>query len=116
MGNEVLLARMVANLVGNAVHHNVAGGSVHISSGSDGMWSRLVVDNTGPVLGPERVAQLGEPFYRPGAERLYNRDGSGLGLSIAKAVAAAHGGTLALHGRSGGGLQVVVELPAGPPR
>ena len=115
-GNGVLLARMVANLVANAVHHNIAGGFVHISSGSDGKWSRLVVDNTGPLLGPERVAQLGEPFYRPGAERLYNRDGSGLGLSIAKAVAAAHGGTLVLHARSGGGLQVVVELPAGPPR
>lgn len=49
-------------------------------------------------------------------ERLYNRDGSGLGLSIAKAVAAALGGTLTLHARSAGGLQVVVELPARPPR
>ena len=116
MGNAVLLARMVANLVANAVHHNVPGGIVHISSGSDGKWSRLVVENTGPVLVPERVAQLGQPFYRPGAERLHNGDGSGLGLSIAKAVAAAHGGTLTLHARSAGGLQVVVELPARPPR
>ena len=112
MGNETLLARMVANVVDNAVRHNVAGGSVRISSGSDGRWARLVVENGGAVLDASRVAQLGEPFYRPGAERLADGNGSGLGLSIAKAVAAAHGGAMVLHARPEGGLQVVIELPA----
>jgi signal transduction histidine kinase len=112
MGNETLLARMVANVVDNAVRHNIAGGPVRITSGSDGHWARLVVENGGSVLGPERVAQLGEPFYRPGSERLADGNGSGLGLSIAKAVAAAHGGVIVLHARPEGGLQVVIELPA----
>ena len=112
MGNEILLARMVANVVDNAIRHNVAGGFVRISSGSDGRWARLVVENGGPVIAPERVAQLGEPFFRPGAERIVDGNGSGLGLSIAKAVAASHGGALVLHARPEGGLQVVIELPA----
>lgn len=112
MGNEVLLSCMVANVVADAVHHNVPGGLVRISCTSDGEWTRLAVENSGPVMTPERVAQLGEPFYRPGGERLANGDGSGLGLSIAKAVADAHGGAVALHARSEGGLQVVIELPA----
>lgn len=111
MGNEILLSRMVANVVGNAVHHNVPGGLVRISSGSDGKWARLVVENTGPVLEQERLAQLGEPFYRPGAERMANGNGSGLGISIAKAVATAHGGNLVLNARPGGGLRAVIELP-----
>jgi signal transduction histidine kinase len=94
MGNGILLARMVVSVVDNAVHHNVAGGVVRISSGSDGRWARLVVENDGPVVGAERVAQLGEPFFRPGAERIVGGKGLGLGLSIAKAVAAAHGGAV----------------------
>lgn len=93
------------------VHHNVPGGLVRISSGSDGKWARLVVENTGPVLEQERLAQLGEPFYRPGTERMANGNGSGLGISIAKAVATAHGGNLVLNARPGGGLRAVIELP-----
>ena len=76
----------------------------------------LVVDSTGPVIDEQKAQQLGEPFYRLGTERVANGDGSGLGLSIVRAIATAHGGSLQLHARPEGGLRVVVELPAVPVR
>ena len=109
MGNETLLARMVANVVDNAVKHNVAGGLVRASSSLNNGTARLVVENGGAVLDEARVAQLGEPFQR--LERVSNGNGAGLGLSIARAVAVAHGGELKLHARAEGGLRVVIELP-----
>ncbi len=111
MGNEVLLALMVANVIDNAVRHNVDGGAVHISNEFDGVVARLVVDNGGEVLSENEVQLLGEPFQRIGAERLASGHGAGLGLSIVSAIAAAHGGALRLTARPEGGLRVVIELP-----
>ena len=113
IGNETLLARMVANVVDNAVRHNLAGGLVHISNVCDGTVERLVVENGGEVLDEVEVQKLAEPFHRLGPERVNNNNnGAGLGLSIVRAIAIAHGGTLELHARPQGGLQVVIELPA----
>ena len=115
-GNETLLARLVANVVDNAVRHNVPGGRVHISSGSRGARARLVVESDGAVIPQEEAQHLGEPFYRLGAERVANNDGTGLGLSIVMAIANGHSGSLQLQARPEGGLRVVVELPAAPVR
>ena len=115
-GNETLLARLVANVVDNAVRHNVPGGRVHISSGSRGARARLVVESDGAVIPEEEAQHLGEPFYRLGAERVANNDGTGLGLSIVRAIANGHSGSLQLQARPEGGLRVVVELPAAPVR
>jgi signal transduction histidine kinase len=111
MGNEVLLALMVTNVIDNAVRHNVEGGLVHISNDFDGVVARLVVENGGEVLDESEVQLLGEPFHRIGAERLATGHGAGLGLSIVSAIAAAHGGALQLTARPEGGLRVVIELP-----
>jgi hypothetical protein len=116
IGNSTLLARMVANVIDNAVRHNVPGGEVRISSGCDGPRVRLVVDSSGPPIDEEQAQQLGEPFFRLGRERVAAGDGTGLGLSIVRAIAAAHGGLLGLHARPGGGLRVVLELGAAPAR
>ena len=115
-GNETLLARLVANVVDNAVRHNVPGGRVHISSGSRGARARLVVESDGAGIPQEEAQHLGEPFYRLGAERVANNDGTGLGLSIVRAIANGHSGSLQLQARPEGGLRVVVELPAAPVR
>ena len=112
MGNATLLSRMVANVVDNAVRHNVAGGPVKISSEAVGGKVRLVVESGGRLLSEEQLRQLGEPFFRPGAERLATGSGAGLGLSIVKAIAGAHGGAVGLRARPEGGLIVTVELPA----
>jgi signal transduction histidine kinase len=74
------------------------------------------VENGGPILDQEQVAQLAQPFRRLGPDgasvgRIATGGGSGLGLSIVAAIAAAHGGELDLNARPEGGLRVVITLP-----
>ncbi|NUP48738.1 MAG: HAMP domain-containing histidine kinase [Catenulispora sp.] len=110
-GNPTLLACLVDNLVDNAVRHNEPAGFLRITAQPRGPYQpvRLTVENGGPVLGQDRVALLGQPFQRLGADRT-SREGTGLGLSIAAAIAAAHRGRLLLYARPEGGLRVEVEL------
>jgi hypothetical protein len=118
IGNPVLLAQMTGNLIDNAVRHNHPGGWVRAQITGDGPVVRLQVDNGGPVLEPGTVSTLTRPFRRLGADRIGSATGTGLGLPIAEAIAAAHGGTLRLHARPEGGLCAVIDLPAasaGPP-
>lgn len=114
-GNPVLLARLVGNVIDNAVRHNVEGGwvrvSVFASPASGEAW--LVVSSSGPVLDPAQVSRLGRPFQRLGADR--TGAGTGLGLSIVAAVAAAHGGSVSLAALPTGGLTVSVSLPLAVP-
>ncbi len=110
-GSQTLLARMVANLVGNAIRHNQPGGFIDVSTESDASAARLIVENGGPVLGPGQVAQLAQPFRRLGAERTGSADGVGLGLSIVAAIVTAYRGMLDLQAAPGGGLRVWIELP-----
>ncbi|MFE5936928.1 ATP-binding protein [Streptomyces sp. NPDC056470] len=108
-GSRVLLGQLVRNLVANAVVHNVPGGSVEVRV--DG--GVVTVENTGPVVAPGEVPGLFEPFRR-GAGRDRMGPGAGLGLSIVRSIAAAHGGTVgavARGAREGGGLVVTVTLP-----
>ena len=72
--------------------------------------ARLVVGNTGYEVEPADVPGLFEPFRRGGWERTGSR-GSGLGLSIVRAVCDAHGGTVSAVAQPGGGLEVTVSLP-----
>jgi signal transduction histidine kinase len=111
-GSQALLSRLAENLIGNAVGHNVDGGWIGITTLTEGRWVSLVVENGGPVLDQEQVDELAQPFRRLGAERTSSDRGSGLGLSIVAAIVEAHGGTLRLQAREGGGLRVRVELPA----
>jgi signal transduction histidine kinase len=107
-GSPALLARLVGNVVDNAVTHNADGGWIRIA-GSARAETVLVVESGGPVLDQREVDRLAQPFERLGAERTGS---SGLGLSIVAAVVAAHGGRLALLARPDGGLRVSITLPA----
>jgi signal transduction histidine kinase len=71
-----------------------------------------VVDSGGAILDEKTVQDLAQPFHRLGPERVRNNSGAGLGLSIVRAIATAHGGALELHARPEGGLRVMVMLPA----
>jgi signal transduction histidine kinase len=122
-GDEALVERVVTNLADNALRHNVPGGNVWITAGSDDGRAFLTVANTGPEIRPDAVDRLLLPFQR-GAEagdayrarpRSGRDDGLGLGLSIAAAIAAAHGADLTVTPRlSGGGLTVRLTVPAPP--
>lgn len=110
-GNAVLLTRMVDNLIGNAIKHNVQRGWLHLHADTEGAMARLVVENGGPVLNEGSVTDFAQPFRRAGADRTGIENGSGLGLSIVAAIVEAHSGQLELHALPGGGLQAIVHLP-----
>ncbi|MFF5218546.1 sensor histidine kinase [Micromonospora sp. NPDC000442] len=107
-GSPALLARMVANVIDNAVTHNEHGGWIEITGSASEEETVLVVETGGRVLDQQEVDRLSQPFERLGGERIGS---SGLGLSIVAAVAAAHGGRLALLARPEGGLCVSITLP-----
>ena len=112
-GSVTLLGRMVENVIENAVRHTKPGGLVEIALVSlDGRQARVVIASSGPLLDPNAVAQLAQPFKRLSQDRTGSQNGHGLGLSIVAAVAAAHGGGLQLYARAGGGLRVQITLPA----
>jgi signal transduction histidine kinase len=111
LGELALLDRLVTNLVDNAVKHNDADGWVAISVDASGT---LTVANTGPLVRPDQVSRLFEPFQRLSGERLDHTGGVGLGLTIARSIVAAHGGRITAQPREGGGLVVFVTLPTAP--
>jgi signal transduction histidine kinase len=115
-GDRDLLARLVANLIDNALSYNIADGWVRVRTGYQDGQATLQVTNTGPVLPAEVVPKLLEPFRRQLPDRTSTSTcrGSGLGLSIVAAITDAHGGTLDLAAQQGGGLQITVRLPAQP--
>jgi signal transduction histidine kinase len=111
VGDPGLLERLAGNLVENAVRYNHLQGRLWVRTGSDDQRSTLVVGNTGFEVEPADVPGLFEPFRRGGRERTGAR-GSGLGLSIVRAVCDAHGGSVGAMALDGGGLEVTVTLPA----
>jgi signal transduction histidine kinase len=115
-GSQALLSRLVENVIGNAVGHNADGGWIRITTQTDGRRASLIVENGGRILEQRQVDHLAQPFRRLGADRTGSDTGSGLGLSIVAAIAEAHGGTLDLQARDGGGLRVCVELPSAAAR
>lgn len=111
-GNPTLLARMVDNVIENAVRHNQPDGSIQLTLAPlNEQQAQLTIDTGGPLLDPSAVAQLAQPFKRLGQDRIGSPNGHGLGLSIVAAVAAAHDGSLELQARPEGGLRVQITLP-----
>jgi signal transduction histidine kinase len=115
-GDARLAESLVANLVGNAVRHNVPGGWASIETETAGGRAVLRVTNSGPVIPPAEVDRLFQPFQRLGGERVRRQDGQGdgglgLGLAIVRAIADAHGAELNAHARPEGGLGITVIFP-----
>ncbi len=103
-GDRALIERLVGNLVENAIRHNVADGSFSIRTYTEGDKAVLNVSGGDTVVSDEDLERLFDRFYRPDKSRSRKTGGFGLGLSIVKAVAAAHGGTVALKAIPTGGL------------
>lgn len=110
LGDGTLLEHLASNLVSNAARHNVADGWVEVRTGVAGGVAWLEVANSGPVVSAD-AASLFEPFRRDAPDRTRSARGAGLGLSIVRAVAEAHAGTVDLVALPAGGLRVRAELP-----
>jgi signal transduction histidine kinase len=108
-GDRRLIERLVANLVENAVGHNRPGGRLSVTTTTRDGRSVVEVVNDGDVLDPAVLPRLLEPFQR--LDRGARGDGAGLGLSIVRSVAEAHGGSVALAVCPSGGLRATVTLP-----
>jgi signal transduction histidine kinase len=112
-GDQVLLERLVDNLLGSAQRYNVAGGAVEISTTARDGTSVLRVINTGAVVPAELVERLFVPFNR--LDDGTRHDGFGLGLTLVSSIATVHGGTVDAAAVPAGGLDIVVRLPGGEP-
>jgi signal transduction histidine kinase len=113
-GDPRLAESLVANLVANALRHNVAGGWAVIETGTAAGRSVVRVANSGPVIPPGELDRLFQPFQRLGDERVraqHGQGGHGLGLAIVRAIAVAHGAALTAIARPEGGLDITVSFP-----
>lgn len=114
-GDAELAERLIANLIDNALRHNVADGRVEISTAATDGEAVLSVRNTGPVLAASEIDRLFEPFQRADVDRTSHDGGLGLGLPIVQAVATAHNATISTRARPAGGLDVVIRFPLDRP-
>ena len=111
-GNPRLVERLVANLLSNAIHHNVVGGSIQLATDTRDGHAVLTVVNTGPTIPASELERIFQPFQRLDRARTNNGHGLGLGLSIVQAVADAHEATITTRAPAGGGLHIEVSFPA----
>jgi signal transduction histidine kinase len=94
MGDPDRLEQVVENLVANALRHTPAGGDIEMGGRADGEAIVLTVADSGPGIAPEHVSHVFERFYKVDAARTRDANGSGLGLSIAKAIVERHHGSI----------------------
>jgi signal transduction histidine kinase len=110
-GNPRLVERLVANLVGNAIRHNVENGTVSLATETRGGRALLTIANSGPAIPPAELDRLFQPFQRLDGSRT-NSHGLGLGLSIVRAIADAHDATITTDAPADGGLRIQVSFPS----
>ncbi|WP_295692975.1 HAMP domain-containing sensor histidine kinase [Lapillicoccus sp.] len=107
------MAQVLGNLLDNALRHTPAGGTVSLTTSSpDSRWVEITVTDTGEGIAPEALTHVFDRFYRADPARTHDRGGSGIGLTISRALTEAHGGGIAARspGR-GAGATFVVRLP-----
>jgi signal transduction histidine kinase len=114
-GDPLLIQQLAANLIENAVRHNIPGGDINVATRTSHGRAVLSVTNSGPVIPPAEVDRLFQPFQRLGPRLARREGGHGLGLSIVRAIATTHGAAIAACALPGGGLAIDVTFPPSPP-
>ena len=111
-GRESELARLLANLLSNAIQHSPAGGVVRVELDRRGSELRVAVSDQGPGLAEGEQERIFERFYRSDSSRSRQSGGTGLGLAIAQAIARRHRGRITLLSTPGSGSTFLLQLPA----
>ncbi|HEY7265943.1 MAG TPA: HAMP domain-containing sensor histidine kinase [Trebonia sp.] len=114
-GDPLLIQQLVTNLIDNSVRHNVPGGDVEVTTTTSDGHAVLSVTSSGQVIPAAEVDRLFQPFQRLGPRSARRDGGHGLGLSIVKAIGAAHAATITARPRPGGGLAIDVTFAAPVP-
>ncbi|WP_255952191.1 sensor histidine kinase [Streptomyces odontomachi] len=109
VGDPRLATSLIANLLDNALRHNIAEGHVTVTTTSSPQHATIAISNTGPTIPHQDLDRLFRPLHHTGTQRVHH-DGHGLGLAIVLAIAQAHGAELAPHPRPEGGLTVEVTF------
>jgi heavy metal sensor kinase len=110
-GDRTRLQQVIVNLVDNAIKYTQEGGKIEISVGREGSTAILEVSDNGPGIPPDCFPHVFERFYRADKARSRASGGAGLGLSIVKAICAAHNAEVKVSSQEGHGARFRVELP-----
>ena len=111
-GDPLLVERLVANLIENAVRHNMPGGRLDVATYTAAGHAIFTIANTGPVIPTGELTRLFQPFQRRSSHERSSADGVGLGLAIVQAIANAHDAMVNAEARNGGGLRIDIDFPA----
>lgn len=113
-GDPVRLEQILNNLLSNAIRHTPEGGQVRLEMSCYPDWLELRVRDSGKGIPPDAMPYVFDRFYRASRSRTRDEGGSGLGLSIARQLALAHGGTLVAENYPAGGAVFTLRLPVQP--
>lgn len=110
-GDTDRLQQLVLNLIDNSLKYTPPGGEVVIGLEKNGKWARVIVSDTGIGISAEHLPHIFERFYRVDKARTRVQGGSGLGLSITRWIAEAHGGNISVTSKPGDGTTFTIDLP-----
>jgi signal transduction histidine kinase len=109
-GDPKLVELLAANLIDNALRHNIPGGSIEVATVSTPGRATITVTNTGQTVPASKIDRLFQPFQKAGSPRTTHANGHGLGLAIVGAIANAHHAKITAQPRPGGGLDIAVTF------
>lgn len=113
--DEERIREVLDNLMENALRYAPGGSEIMVKAWRDGFCARISVEDQGPGLTAEEQAHIFDRFYRTDSARARHSGGTGLGLTIARAIVDAHGGSLTVRSAPGAGAAFTVTLPADSP-
>ncbi|MBG0817900.1 HAMP domain-containing histidine kinase [Planomonospora sp. ID82291] len=117
LADTARIGQVLGNLLDNALRHTPPGGTVTVDCRPVDGWTEFEVRDTGEGIAPEHLGHVFDRFYRADPARSRAQGGSGIGLSITRALVRAHGGSITAHSAGPGrGAAFTVRLPAAPRR
>jgi signal transduction histidine kinase len=111
-GDPDLVARLVGNLVSNAIRHNLPCGRIEVATCTESRRAHFTVANSGPLVPAGQLRRLFQPFQRLDSHSRSSADGVGLGLTIVQAIADAHDARVTARARPAGGIGIDVTFSA----